>query len=360
MRRAIGTLAAILAAAALALPAGGAAAAAGHEIRQEKPVQEKTPAPAQEAPPAETPEARPAAETQPAPAAQPGPLELYAAFSRAQLAAAGFTRHQAEVAGHPLVWWEKGTGPALVLIHGVNDQAGTWFQVAPALAQDQQARRVLLVDLPGHGESGPAEGPLPMTTVIEGFETWLAAHALVEGAAPPTLVGNSMGAWVALAAAHRHPEWVGRVVAVNGGPLRPDTGGLSPLPADREAARKLMAALRDPDSPPTPDVVLDDLVRRAPTSRWSRMFAANDDLESWLLEGRLGEIETPVDLLWGEADRYLGADFVPRLLSGLPRARITPVPRCGHLPQAECPERFRELLEAVLAMEPPGEAPHPG
>jgi pimeloyl-ACP methyl ester carboxylesterase len=90
------------------------------------------------------------------------------------------------------------------------------------------------------------------------------------------------------------------------------------------------------------------------------MFAANDDLESWLLEGRLGEIETPVDLLWGEADRYLGADFVPRLLSGLPRARITPVPRCGHLPQAECPERFRELLEAVLAMEPPGEAPHPG
>lgn len=350
MRRAIETTLALLAAAALALPAGGAAA----QTPETKPAETK-PAETQ---PAQTPQAEtPQAETSPAPAAQPGPLALYAAFSRAQLAAAGFTRHRDEIAGRPLVWWEAGAGPTLVLIHGVNDQAGTWFQVAPALAE---RRHVLLVDLPGHGESGPATGPLPMTTVIEGFEGWLGAHGLAEGAEPPTLVGNSMGAWVALATAHRHPEWVGRVVAVNGGPLRPDTGGLSPLPADREAARRLMAALRDPDSPPIPDVVLDDLVRRAPTSRWSRMFAADDDLESWLLEGRLGEIATPVDLLWGEADRYLGADFAPRLLAGLPRARMTPVPHCGHLPQAECPERFRELLEAVLAMEPPGEAPHPG
>ena len=294
---------------------------------------------------------------EPAPAAQPGPIALFIAFRRAQLAAAGFARHEAEIAGHRTVWWEKGEGATLVLVHGVADQAGTWFQVAPALAE---THRVLLIDLPGHGESEPAEGPLPMTTVIEGFEAWLAAPAVAVGASTgPILIGNSMGAWVALLAALRHPERVGRVVAVNGGGLRADTGGLDLLPDDREEARRLMAALRDPASPPIPDLVLDDLVRRVETGEARRMFQANQDLESYLLDESLDVIATPVDVLWGESDRYLGRDYPARLLAGLPNARLTWIEHCGHLPQAECPERFLERLREVLALAPPAapEAP---
>lgn len=306
---------------------------------------------AQETEPAAPPEpVEKPATAAPAPAEQPGPMALFRAFTRAQLASAGFARHEAEIAGRRMVWWEKGDGPALVLVHGVADQAGTWFQVAPALAA---GHRVLLVDLPGHGESEPDAGPLPMSTVMAGFEEWLVTRAAAEEAPSPVLIGNSMGAWVSLLAAHRHPELVSRVVAVNGGPLRPDTGGLDLLPDDREEARRLMAALRDPASAPIPDAVLDDLVRRAPTGPTARMFQANEDLESHLMEGRLGEIATPVDLLWGESDRYLGADFPERLLAGLPRARLTAVESCGHLPQAECPERFLGKLREVLAMDPP-------
>ncbi len=285
---------------------------------------------------------------------QAGPMEFFIGFSRAQLATTGFTRHEATVNEHVTIWWQKGSGPTLVLVHGVADQAGTWFQVASGLAEDH---RVLLIDLPGHGESAPATGPLPMTTVIEGFETWLATHAAPEAGErnqPPTLVGNSMGAWVAMLAAHRRPELVGRVVAINGGPLRADTGDLDLLPADREEARRLMAALRDPSNPATPDLVLDDLVRRAETGHVRRMFAATEDLESYLLDGRLGEIATPVDVLWGESDRYLGRDYPDRLLAGLPSSRLTLIARCGHLPQAECPGRFTERLSEVLALAPPG------
>ncbi len=277
-------------------------------------------------------------------------MDFFIAFSRTQLAAQGFIRHQAAINEQAMVWWEKGSGPTLVLVHGVADQAGTWFQVASGLAEE---RRVLLIDLPGHGESAPADGPLPMTTVIEGFEAWLATHGAPDGERP-ILVGNSMGAWVAMLAAHRQPGRVGRVVAMNGGPLRADTGELDLLPADREEARRLMAALRDPSSPPTPAAVLDDLVRRAKTGHVQRMFAATEDLESYLLDGRLGEIVTPVDILWGESDRYLGRDYPERLLAGLPNARLTLIASCGHLPQAECPQRFSERLQEVLALPPPG------
>ncbi len=285
------------------------------------------------------------------PAQQAGPLDLFVAISRGQLTGAGFARHEATVNDLSTVWWEKGSGSPLVLVHGVADQAGTWFQVAPGLAEKH---RVLLIDLPGHGESAPAAGTLRMTTIVEGFEAWLEARSEAADGEPAVVVGNSMGAWVAMLAAHRRPKLVKRVIAINGGPLRPDTGGLDLLPADLEEARQLTAALRDPSSPPTPDAVLLDLVRRAETGQVQRMFEANEDLESYLLDGRLGEVDTPIDLLWGESDRYMGRDYPERLLAGLPNARLTFIPKCGHLPQAECPRRFSEKLRQVLATPPPG------
>ncbi len=286
-----------------------------------------------------------------------GPMDLFVTFSRSQLAAAGFARRQAEVRGHRFVWWQKGSGPSLVLVHGVADQAGTWFQVASALAE---THRVLLVDLPGHGESGPEDGPLPLTTVVEGFEAWLVRFGLPKVGRPEesgqaTLLGNSMGAWVAMLAGQHLPRRVARVVAVNGGGLAAAEDSLSLLPANREEARRLMAALRDPSSVAIPDAVLDDLVLRAKGGDVSRMFEAKKDLESHHLDDHLGKIAIPVDLLWGESDRFLGEAYPKRLLAGLPQSRLTLIPRCGHLPQAECPARFRQQLESVLALPPPGE-----
>ena len=280
-----------------------------------------------------------------------GPIALFRTFARGQLTAQGFTRHEAIVAGQPLVWWEKGTGPALVLIHGVGDHAGTWYTVTTPLAE---GRRLLLVDLPGHGESGPADGPLPMSTVIAGLDAWITSQVF-SATTHTELVGNSMGAWLALLVAQRHPDRIRRIVMTNGGPLRADTGELDLLPRDRKEARQLMAALRDPANPPIPDPVLDDLVRRAPGGQVERMFEATEDLESYLTtEGQLAEVGTPVEVLWGVSDRYLGEAYPQRLVKGLPCVRFTAVETCGHVPQAECPERYAARLTAVLAKAPPG------
>ena len=289
------------------------------------------------------------------PARQAGPIDLIRAYTRTQLGSAGFTRHETAASGeeaadgHDLVWWEAGEGPAVVMIHGVSDQAGSWCLVAPQLAESY---RVLLVDLPGHGESTPESGPLKMTTVLEGFESWLSQHAITEGGEPPVLVGNSMGAWIALLTAHRHPEWLSRVIVVNGGPLHFDPPeGLSLMPEDREAARAVMAVLRDPSSPATPDPILDDLVRRVEFNETRRMFEAEDDLNRYLFsDEKLRGITTPVDLVWGTSDRYLGEEYPKRLMAGLPNARLQTLDSCGHIPQAECPVPFLATLEKVLEL----------
>lgn len=117
-----------------------------------------------------------------------------------------------------------------------------------------------------------------------------------------------------------------------------------------------MATLRDPSSPPTPDLVLDDLVRRAPHGQVARMFEASENLESYLLDGRLGEVTTAIDILWGKADRYMGLDYPERLRAGLPNVHLTLIPGCGHLPQAECPQQFAKLLSEILLRSKPGES----
>ena len=279
----------------------------------------------------------------------PGPLAKAATAARAALGAAGLERVEVDAAGQRLVLWRGGAGPDLILLHGAGQQAGAWAAVAPGLT-DRYTVHVL--DLPGHGDSEPAQGPLRMADVVGGLEAYL-----VSLPAPAILVGNSMGAWLATLQAHRHPDRVTRIVLVNGGALlNVPAEGLTLMPADREAARRVMAALRDPASPELSDDVLDDIVWRSNEGPIARMMLDSAGLMAHLLEGRLHEVEVPVDLLWGASDRLMPVAYARRMEDQLPRARLTLLEGCGHIPSAECPERFLGALRAVLDQPPPGPA----
>jgi len=280
----------------------------------------------------------------------PGPLARIAAAARAQLGVAGFDEGEMEAAGQPLTYWKGGTGPDLLLLHGAGQQAGSWVAVAPGLT-DRHTVHVL--DLPGHGDSGPTEGDLPFARIVVGLEAYLLSLDLPPEK-PAVLVGSSMGAWLATLMAHRHPERVGRIVLVNGGALlNVPAEGLTLTPPDRETARRTMAALRDPSSPPLSDELLDDIVRRSRVGPVGRMMKDLPGLMAHLLEGRLGEVTVPVDLLWGESDGLMPLSYARRMESQLPRVRLTVLERCGHIPPSECPERFLEALHEVLSQDPP-------
>lgn len=282
-----------------------------------------------------------------APASEQPTLAALAAARRAELLRVGFERRTLGDDADRLVYFAAGDGPPLVFLHGVGDHAGSWHAVAPAFAD---AHRVVLVDLPGHGESAPQEGDLPMATVVAGAERLLRE---VTADRPAVVVGNSMGAWIATLLAHRHPESVARLVLTSGGALPGDPGAPSLMPTTREQAAYLMSYLRDPGAPALPDWLLDDLVRQVASGPLSRLMRDLPGLVGHLLVGRLGEIRTPVDLLWGASDRLMTLAYAERLAAQLPAARLTPVERCGHVPQLECPERYRDALAAVLALAPP-------
>ncbi len=289
------------------------------------------------------------------------PLSVYALMNSRALASAGFTRSEVPCPLGLQSVWTAGSGQTLVLLHGAGDSAGTYSSSVKALTPRY---RVVIPDLAGHGNSAPSEGPLSVGQVLAGLEA-----VMQQGPQDPAIiVGNSLGAWVAMLYAREHPDRVARLVLVNGGALVGDRPDLSLMPKTREEAAALMTQLRDAKAQPIPGFVLDDVVRQAQTGPLARLAQTAGEMGQYVLEGKLGEIKAPVDLIWGESDKLFSLGYARRMLVQLPAARLTTIPGCGHVPQQECPSRFESALSDVLTMPPPlpamrnvqTEAPAPG
>lgn len=281
---------------------------------------------------------------------RPLTLERWAAV--AALERAGLERRAvATPAGELAVWTGGGgdgndAGDTLVLLHGAGDHAGAWAEVVPALAAEH---RLVVADLPGHGDSAPDDDPLTMATVLAGVVGLLESD-VAAASGPPVVVGNSLGGWLALLVGLEHPELASRLVVVNGGGTPGPVDPAVLLPADREEAAALFDLLGAPG--PIPGPALDDVVRRVQDGALGRFMAADDHLDH-ALSGRMGAVAVPVDLVWGELDGYLPPSYAEATAAALPAARLTTIPDCGHVPPRYCPAAFTGTLTRVLAAPPP-------
>ena len=275
------------------------------------------------------------------------PLALLAWGTRRSLIATGLKKQVVQTPAGAQTVFVGGTGPVLVLLHGAGDHAGTWAQAAKALAKDHT---LVIPDLAGHGDSAPATGPIDTAQIYAGIEATLTSQTPGQAV---TLVGNSLGAWMALVVAQRHPDWVAKVVAVNGGPLLGASTQVRLLPTNRAEARATMAQLRDASSPAIPDHVLDDLVRVTQTGPLARFAATAMTMGPWLLtEVQLRELRTPVRLVWGTSDELMPLAYAQRMVAALPDVALIPIERCGHVPQQEAPTRFLAALRQALDATP--------
>ncbi len=256
---------------------------------------------------------------------------------------------------------ERGSGPALLALHGFTGSTAAWDLHAPALAE---RHRLLLVDLPGHGRT---HLPDPDLATVERSAADLAELLLDLAAAPADVLGYSLGARIALRLAIDHPEVVARLV------LESPSAGIA-NPDDRAARRAADAALADRIVQGGITAFVDEWEQNAvfashaalPPERVRRIRAmrlANDPagLAASLraagqgamvpLHDRLADVAAPTLVIAGALDT-VSRPRAEQVAAGITGARLEIIEDAGHTPHDEQPEAFARLVSAFLQEDP--------
>lgn len=231
------------------------------------------------------------------------------------------------VGGRRCRWREAGSGPPLVLVHGLAGSWRWWRPVLPTLAAE---RSLFLVDLPGFG-SLPGVRPFDLDASVE----WLARWWDTAEVGPADLVGHSLGGLLCARLAARHPATVRRLVLVApaGLPGRTAVGSTAPLLRALLAARPRFLALLVRDAARSGPVTIG-------TAAWALLSAdARADLAA---------VRVPTLVLLGRNDHLVPLSQGEELTQALPDGRVR-VLDAGHVPMVEQPAEFSvELLRFLV------------
>lgn len=258
---------------------------------------------------------------------------------------------------------DGGSGPTIVLLHGLPAGAELWRDVLERLGA--AGRTAIAPDLPGYGRTTvpPTVDHSPI-----GAAELLAAWLRRRDAEPVWLVGHDLGGVVAQLLAVRHRDLVGRLtlgdcpIGADGWPVAPirllrtlARAGLYDLPAvTRRAGPTLGRALlrtgfADParlDDGTLRRVFADGKVQDGAGRRaFARHLRSLDPRRIGVLEHELADLRIPTQLVWAADDGYLPfATFGTRLRDALPDPAVTVVDGAGHFLPLERPAEHVQAL----------------
>jgi pimeloyl-ACP methyl ester carboxylesterase len=257
-----------------------------------------------------------------------------------------------------------GSGPVLLLIHGMAGSSETWQRVLPGLAEHFT---VVAPDLLGHGGSDKPRGDYSLGA----FACTLRDLLVALGHERVTVVGQSLGGGVAMQFSYQYPERTERLVLVGSGGLGREVNRLLrllTLPGSEgvlrlACGRRVRGAIQSVGSGvariglhPAPVVaelwrsyasLSDDATRHA----FLRTLRAVVDPRGQAVSAsnRLHlAAEVPTLIVWGDSDPIIPVDHAYAAFESIPGSRLEIFEGVGHYPHCEAPERFVEVLTEFI------------
>jgi len=267
--------------------------------------------------------------------------------------------------GHRVSYRCGGSGPLLVLIHGITSSSASWEPVLPELAEHFT---IVAPDLLGHGQSDKPAGDYSL-----GSHACLVRDLMLTlGHERGTIVGHSLGGGVAMQVAYQFPELVGRLVLVSSGGLGrevsvflravtlPGSELVLPLIASRavlDAGAALSRALGRIGLRAGSDLAeiargiasLNELGARRAFVHTARSVI---DVGGQRVDARdrlyLAQA-VPSLIVWGAIDPIIPAEHGRRAHELMPGNQIEVFDHAGHFPHLDDPLRFERVLRAFVA-----------
>ncbi|MEJ2868013.1 alpha/beta hydrolase [Actinomycetospora sp. OC33-EN08] len=273
------------------------------------------------------------------------------------------------VHGYRRAFRRAGSGPVLLLIHGIGDDSSTWGPLLDDLARDHT---VIAPDLLGHGGSDKPRGDYSIGAYANGMRDLLAVLD-VDSA---TLVGHSLGGGVAMQFAYQYPERTERLVLVGAGGVAqsvtpalraaslPFADLLLPVlgwPGVRFPTELALRVLQQLDTGLGRDA--EDLVRLVDalpdaTSR-SAFLRTLRAVVDWrgqvvtMLDRCYLTVGMPTLLVWGADDVVVPVEHGRTAHEAMPGSRLEVFERAGHFPFHSDPQRFLAVVREFLASTEP-------
>ena len=237
------------------------------------------------------------------------------------------------------------TKPTLVLLHGLGGQAENWSFVIPALSAKYH---VIAIDQVGFGKSEKPFIKYRIGTYADFLDKFLTELKIEK----TTLIGNSLGGWIAGFYAIKYPTRVEKLILV-------DAAGLTPKVIDYTKVYQLQSSTRDEvkanlklifanqayaESPATIDNFLTQRVLANDgyaIDSITESIKRNEDF----LDNRLVEIKAKTLIIWGKQDGLIPVEDGERFKKGIANSDLLVINNCGHVPMVE---KFDAFSKAVL------------
>jgi pimeloyl-ACP methyl ester carboxylesterase len=249
----------------------------------------------------------------------------------------------AVVFGQNIHYYEAGQGPVVILLHGLGAVEEVWLASFGALAPKYH---VYALDQIGFGHSDKPLLEYKNATFVDFLQGFMQAQNVSKA----TLVGNSLGGWIAIDFSVQHPGRVEKLVLV-------DSAGLSSMqmPAvDLNASslagmRALLESIfynKNLVAEQSVMQVFTDQVRNNDAYTIQRTLAglATPQFE----DAKLASIHSPTLVVWGRQDELIPVASAEKLRGGISGAKLVVFEACGHVPQIEKPAEFSQALLEFL------------
>jgi len=273
--------------------------------------------------------------------------------------------------GHRVSYRIAGEGPVIGLIHGITETADVWRAVVPRLAE---RHTVIAADLLGHGRSAKPRGDYSLGAYASGLRDLMGALGYDRG----TVVGRSLGGWIAMQFAYQFPEYTERLVLVSSGGLGHEVHALlrmASLPGSElvlplltrewtvRAGSTVGGWLERIGLRPPHDVAeiargygsLVDAGARAAFLHTLRGVVDHNGQRVSATDRLYLAEDMPVLIMWGSNDPIIPVGHGRRAQELIPHSRLVELEGCGHWPQLDRPERFAQVLSEFIETTEPYE-----